>query len=158
MSSHNHGSGDNGHAMVLELFFGVVLSPRFTALKCMTSESEKSRNPLLLSGAAVKAAPRFRRAGTAIFLSSDVVPILSRCCKLIVIEQFCFSATPRCGGVLKCQHQLSRILMSVSRNDESPIAIELTLPRQFKFLSSCAVAPSCVCPGLVGESKIKSRD
>ena len=114
------------------LCFCVVPVTRFTALKCMTSGIEKSRYTVPLRGAVAQAASRCYRAIEAIKLFCYIVPILSWCSELIGIEQFCFSLTPRCGGVLKYRHQLSLSSMSVSWNDIA-VVIDPTSLRWLKL-------------------------
>ena len=128
---------DPGCTAMAWLYFCVVSVTRITALKCMTSGTEKSRYPLLLRDAVAQTVSRWYRAIEAIKFFCYMVPILSWCFELICIEQFCFSLTPRCGGVLKYQHQLSVSLMSVSWN-HTAIVIDPTSLRWLKLFLRCS--------------------
>ena len=135
------------------LCFRVVPVTRFTALKCMTSGTEKSRYPLLLRDAVAQTVSRWYRAIEAIKFFCYMVPILSWCFELICIEQFCFSLTPRCGGVLKYQHQLSVSLMSVSWN-HTAIVIDPTSLRWLKlFILQSFMPDDCSFALLTKESR-----
>ena len=95
-----------------------------------------------------------------LFLAHAIAGILSRCSELIFIEQFCVSTTPRCGGVLKREHQPSLAMRVCSsrcmhhRSSEPNIAMLAQVTFHLQLLSVGALPHDCDrCP--VGKNKAK---
>ena len=95
-----------------------------------------------------------------LFLAHAIAGNCSRCPELIFIEQFCVSTTPRCGGVLKREHQLSLAMHVCSsrcmhqRSREPNIAMLAQDTFHLQLLSVGALPHDCDrCP--VGKNKAK---